>query len=133
MGYRETGMQLTGNSQIRTIVALQLGGALAIGLLSLLIGKVEALSALSGGLIAALGNGFFALRAFGRYRAEEPGRIAARMFGAEIQKLILTGLMFVLAIMSITPLSIGALLGGYLIVQVVVPLVVTLIQDRQQS
>ena len=125
-------MQLTGNSQIRTVVALQLGGALAVGLLSLLFGGTEAYSALAGGLIAALANGFFALRAFGRYRAEEPGRIAARLFGAEIQKLILTGLMFVLVIMGIHPLNIGAMLGSYLFIQVAVPLIVTLIQDRRQ-
>lgn len=125
-------MQLTGNSQVRTIVALQVGGALAVGLLLLLIGKTEALSALIGGLIAALANSFFALRAFGRYRAEEPGRIARRLFGAEIQKLLLTGLMFVLAIMGIRPLNIGALLGGYLFVQVAIPVMVTFIQDRRQ-
>ncbi len=126
-------MQLTGNSQIRTIVAAQFGAALGMGLLLLLYGTVEALSGLAGGLIAALANGFFAIRAFAPYRAQEPGRIASRLFGAEIQKLLLTGLMFVLAIKIISPLSIGALLGGYLIVQVVVPLVVTLIHDRQQA
>jgi hypothetical protein len=41
--------------------------------------------------------------------------------------------MFALAIVYITPLSIGALLGSYLFVQVVVPLVVVFFQDRQQS
>ncbi|MEJ2465867.1 MAG: ATP synthase subunit I [Candidatus Thiodiazotropha sp.] len=124
-------MQLTGNSQIRTIVVLQFGAALGLGLLLLWFGKTYAWSALAGGMIAALANGYFAYRSFVRYRAQEPERIARRMLGAEIQKLILTGLMFVVAVRYITPLSMGALLGGYLIVQVVVPLVVTLIHDRQ--
>ncbi len=126
-------MQLTGNSQIRTIVAVQFGTALGMGLLLLLFGAVVALSGLMGGLIAALANGYFAIRAFAPYRAQEPGRIASRMFGAEIQKLLLTGLMFVLVIKFITPLSIGALLGAYLFIQVVIPLVVTLIYDRQHA
>jgi ATP synthase protein I len=126
-------MQLTGNSQIRTIIAFQFGTALGLGLLLLLIGKTHAWSGLIGGMIATLANGYFAWRSFAHYRAQEPERIARRMLGAEIQKLLLTGLMFLLAIRTITPLSFGALLGGYLIVQVVVPLVVTLIHDRQHA
>jgi len=126
-------MQLTGNNQIRVIVLLQIGVGLAIGLLLLLFGKGVAVSGLIGGLIAALANGYFAYRSFTRYRAQEPGRILQRMFGAEIQKLLLTGLMFVLAIVYITPLSMGALLGSYLFVQLVVPLAVIFYQDKQQS
>lgn len=133
MGCRETGMKLTGNSQISIIVALQFGVALAIGLLLLVFGKAAAWSGLLGGMIAALANGYFAYRSFTHYRAQEPERLARRMLGAEIQKLFLTGLMFVLVIVYISPLSIGLLLGSYLIVQVVVPLVVTLYIDRQQS
>jgi ATP synthase protein I len=126
-------MQLTGNSQIRSLVQFQIGAGLAIGLLLLLLVKFVALSGLTGGMIAALANGYFASRSFAHYRAQEPGRVAQRMLGAEIQKILLTGLMFALAIVYITPLSIGALLGSYLFVQVVVPLVVVFFQDRQQS
>jgi ATP synthase protein I len=124
-------MQLTGNSQIRTIVAFQIGTALGLSLLLLLFGKTQAWSGFVGGMIAALANGYFAWRAFAHYRAQQPERIARRMLGAEIQKLLLTGLMFVMAIRLISPLSLGALLGCYLVIQVVVPLVVTLINDRQ--
>ncbi|MCM8857614.1 MAG: ATP synthase subunit I [Candidatus Thiodiazotropha sp.] len=126
-------MQLTGNNQIRTIVALQFGAALTIGMVLLVFGKTIALSGFVGGLIAALANGFFAHRSFAHYRAQDPGKIAGRMFGAEIQKLILTGLMFGLTIVTIKPLSIGVLLGCYLCVQVVVPLIVLVFQDRQHS
>jgi ATP synthase protein I len=126
-------MQLTGNSQIRALVALQFGAALGIGLLLLLSGRAAAWSGAIGGLIAALANGYFAFRTFSRYRAQNPERLAGRLLGAEVQKLILTGMMFVLAIVYVTPLSIGALLGSYLVVQMVVPLVVTLIYDRKQS
>lgn len=126
-------MQLTGNSQIRTIVALQFGVALGMGLLLLVFGASVGWSGAIGGLIAALANAYFAWRAFAPYRAREPERLARRMFGAEIQKLLLSGLMFVLAIVYISPLSMGALLGCYLVVQVVVPLIVTHLLDRQQS
>jgi ATP synthase protein I len=126
-------MQLTGNNQIRTIVALQFGAALIIGMALLVFGKTVALSGLIGGLIAALANGFFARRSFARYRAQDPGKIASRMFGAEIQKLILTGLMFALTIVTIKPLSIGILLGCYLCVQVAVPVIVLVLKDRQHS
>jgi ATP synthase protein I len=126
-------MQLTGNSQIRTIVALQFGAALMIGLILLAFGKTIALSGVIGGLIAAVANGYFAHRSFTRYRAQDPQKIAGRMFGAEIQKLIITGVMFGLTIVTISPLSVGALLGCYLFVQVAVPLIVLVIEDRQHS
>jgi ATP synthase protein I len=126
-------MQLTGNSQIRTIVTLQFGAAITIGLILLAFGKTIALSGVIGGLIATAANGFFAFRIFTHYRAEEPQKIAGRMFGAEIQKLIITGVMFGLTIVTITPLSIGALLGGYLFIQVAIPLIVLIIEDRQHS
>jgi ATP synthase protein I len=126
-------MQLTGNSQIRTVVLLQFGAGLAIGLLLVMFGKAVAWSGLLGGLIAALANAYFAYRSFAHYRAQEPERIAQRMLGAEIQKLLLTGLMFGLAIAYITPLSIGVLLGSYLFVQLVVPLVVVFFQDLKKS
>ncbi|MET0069464.1 MAG: ATP synthase subunit I [Candidatus Thiodiazotropha sp.] len=126
-------MQLAGNSQIRTIIALQFGAALSVGLVLLAFGKIVAYSGFIGGLIAAAANGFFAYRSFTHYRAQDPQRIAGRMFGAEIQKLIVTGLMFGLTIVTISPLSIGALLGCYLLVQVAVPLIVLVFQDRQHS
>ncbi len=131
MGYRETGMQLTGNSQIRTIIVLQFGASIVIGLSLLAFGKSIALSGLTGGLIAASANGLFAYRSFRRYRAQEPGRIVGQMFGAEIQKLILTGFLFWLTIVTIESVSIGVLLGVYLVIQVAIPLIVLVFRDRQ--
>lgn len=126
-------MQLTGNNQIRTIVMLQFGAALTVGLVFLAFGKTVALSGFIGGLIAAAANGFFAYRSFTHYRAQDPQKIAGRMFGAEIQKLIMTGLMFGLTFVTVRPLSIGTLLGCYLFVQVAIPLIVLIFQDRQHS
>ncbi|MES9833460.1 MAG: ATP synthase subunit I [Candidatus Thiodiazotropha sp. LLP2] len=126
-------MQLTGNSQIRTIVVLQFGAAAIIGLGLLFFGKIIALSGFIGAFIAAIANGYFALRSFAHYRAQEPEKIAGRMFGAEIQKMIMTGLLFGLTIVTFESVNIGLLLVCYLLVQVAVPVIVLIFRDRQLS
>jgi ATP synthase protein I len=126
-------MQLTGNSQIRTIVVLQFGASLILGLGLLFFGKTIALSGFLGALIATLANGYSAFRSFAHYCAQEPEKIAGRMFGAEIQKMIMTGLMFGLTIVTFESVNIGLLLVCYLLVQVAVPLIVLVIRDRQLS
>ena len=92
-------------------------------LLLLVIGWVHAWSALAGGLIAALANGFAAARIFAPYRSQEPGKLVGRFYGTELAKLILTGLLFAAAFLWIKPLSAGALFGGFLAIQVVPMLV----------
>jgi ATP synthase protein I len=124
-------MQLTGNSQIRTIIVLQIGASVVLGLGLLFFGKNAALSGFIGALIAATTNGYFAFRAFVHYRAQEPEKITGRMFGAEIQKLVLTGILFGLTIVTLDSVNIGLLLGCYLIIQMAVPLIVLIYQDRQ--
>ncbi|MCG7927342.1 MAG: ATP synthase subunit I [Candidatus Thiodiazotropha taylori] len=126
-------MQLTGNSQIRTIVVLQIGASLILGLGLLFFGENAALSGFIGAFIAATANGYFAFRSFVHYRAQEPEKIAGRLFGAEIQKMVMTGILFGLTIVNFDSVNIGLLLGCYLIVQVAVPLIVLIYQDRQHS
>ena len=126
-------MQLTGNSQIRTIVVLQFGATAVLGLGLLFFGSVAALSGFIGAAIAAVANSYFAYRSFVHYRAQEPEKVAGRMFGAEIQKMIMTGFLFGLTIVTFKSVNIGLLLACYLIVQVAVPLIVLIIRDRQIS
>ena len=97
-----------------------------ISVLVLPIGWVYTYSALVGGLIATLTNGYFARRIFRPYRAQEPGKLVSSFYGAEFKKLLLTSLMFAGAILWIDPLSIGAFFGGYLIIQLV-PAVVSVV------
>ena len=104
----------------------QLGASAAISVLVLPIGWGYTYSALTGGLIAALANGYFAIRILRPYRAQEPKKIVFGFYGAEIKKMMLTGLMFVGAILWIDPLSMIAMLGGYLVVQLV-PLAVAVL------
>jgi len=99
------------------IVTIQLAVTLAAALLLALVGWVHAGSGLLGGLIAVAGNALFAMRIFDRYRAQEPGRLLGRFYGAELQKLLLTGVLFAGSIILVHPLSAGALFGVFLLVQ----------------
>ena len=120
-------MYNSGAVQAKKIVLSQLGATAAISVLVLPIGWVYTTSVLLGGLISALANGYFATRIFRPYRAQKPEKLVYSFYGAEIKKLLLTGLMFAGAILWIDPLSIVALFGGYLVIQLV-PAVVSLVR-----
>ena len=111
-------MKPTRAGQAWRLVGLQLATALAAAGMLIAVGWTHAWSGLIGGLIATLANGLFALRIFVGYRAQEPGRLLGRMYGAELQKLVLTGALFAGAIIWVEPLSAVALFGVFLLVQV---------------
>ena len=115
------------NLAYRTVFA-QLLVTLAAALVLLVVGTIHSYSGLFGGLIAALANAFFAKRIFIQYRAQEPGKLLARFYGAELLKLVLTGLLFAGVILWIKPLSVGALFGVFLLVQLV-PMMVAQLFD----
>lgn len=118
-------MMPAGKSRAFRVVGVQLAASCLVAGLLLIIGWEHAWSALAGGLISALGNGFAAARIFVPYRAQEPEKLVGRLYGAEIGKLVLTGLLFAAAILWIEPLSVGALFGGFLLVQMI-PILVAL-------
>lgn len=117
-------MRLADKSQAYQIVVVQLATSLIAGILLLTLGWVHAYSGFTGGVIAALANAYFAAKVFAHYRAQEPGKLVARFYSAELQKLILTGLLFAGVIILIKPLSAGALFGIFLLMQFV-PMLVT--------
>jgi len=116
-------MNLASADQAWRLVKFQLVVSIIASLILILLGWAHAWSGLVGGLIATAANAFFALRVFGHYRAQEPGILLRRFFGAEFQKLLLTGLLFAAAILWVKPLSAGALFGIFLLVQMA-PLVI---------
>jgi ATP synthase protein I len=126
-------MQLTGNSQIRHIVSAQFGFAITLALALLLFNQLYAWSGLIGGLISASINGLTARKVFVPYRAQDPGDVLARLYGAEFRKLFMTGVLFAVVLALVEPLSVGALLGSYLFVQVAVPIIVFLFEDRLKT
>ena len=126
-------MQLTGNSQIRHIISAQFGFAILVALALLLFNQLYAWSGLIGGLISASINGLTARKVFVPYRAQDPSAVLARLYGAEFRKLFLTGASFALVLILVEPISVGALLGSYLFVQVAVPIIVFLFEDRLKT
>lgn len=103
-----------------------------IALVLLFFGKLYAWSGLLGGIISTAMNGYSASKVFVRYRAQEPTKILAEMYAAEISKLLLTGCLFLLVIALVEPLSVGALLGSYLFVQAIVPILALLSKDQMK-
>ncbi len=99
----------------RTVIA-QIVLALLASVLLLYWGVTEAVSGLIGGLAAAAGNGFLGFFVFQRYRAQQPGAMLGRFYMAEIARLALIGLVFLLSVLYLRPISIAAMLGIFLIV-----------------
>jgi ATP synthase protein I len=109
-------IHLAEKGQAYRIILLQLAVALIAGLILLVFGWSQAYSGFIGGVIAALANGVFAYRVFAHYQAQEPGKLLARFYGGELLKLVVTGLLFAAAVLWLDALSMGALLGTYLLV-----------------
>ncbi len=86
-------------------------------------GATAAWSALLGGALALAANLLFALLVFRAYRAQEPGRLATRMYAAEAVKLLFVGLAFAAIFLWIRPLNVAALFVAFFLVQVLPPLV----------
>ncbi|MCP4993324.1 MAG: hypothetical protein GY934_06010 [Gammaproteobacteria bacterium] len=104
------------NNQALQTILMQLVVTVLAALILWIPGWVYAFSGLAGGIIATAANALFAAKIFARYRAQEPGKILARFYGAEVSRLLLTAMLFGAAIRWIDPLDIGALLGVFLLV-----------------
>jgi len=111
-----SGMQITNKSQACKAVLAQLVMTLLISAVLAVVAMHHAYSALAGGLIASSANAFFSFWVFSHYRAQHPNKLVARLYGAEIAKLILVGVLFAAAVQLIDPLSGGALFGAFLLV-----------------
>jgi ATP synthase protein I len=121
-------MHLADRRRAKRIIVAQLGATLTAALLLLPLGQVHALSGLAGGAIATLGNAWFAVRVFAGYRAQQPERLLGRFYGAELQKLLLVGSLFAVAMIWMRPLSAVALFGVFMLVQLV-PILVSQLTD----
>lgn len=108
---------------VRILVA-QVITTMVVAVLATLFGFAAALYALIGGAIATLANALFAYWVFGRYRAQEPGRLVGQFYGGELIKLFFTGLAFAGVIIWLDPISPIALFGAFFAVQVLPPLLV---------
>ncbi len=86
-------------------------------------GLAPLLSAAAGGLACLLGNATAALWMFRRYRAQQPGLLVLRFYGAEIVKIVLVLALFVIAYLAYDSMQWPIVLGSYLLVQTLPPLI----------
>lgn len=104
--------------QLKRLLQWQIALAVAAVLISLPFGMVALTSAAIGAGVCLLANWAFAIRVFKRYRAQQPGEIVLRMYGAEIIKIVMILALFSVAFVTIEDLNLPALLGAYFAVQV---------------
>lgn len=102
---------------IRKIIASQFATAVLIAVVGYAVqGEVVAYSLLSGGLICAIPNAYFSVKAF-RYRgARAAKKIVRAFYVGEGIKILLTCAGFALAFVFLEPLSTPALFSGFIIV-----------------
>jgi ATP synthase protein I len=100
-----------------------------VAVILLPFGLVYAYSSALGGGIATIGNALFARKVFVEYRAKEPGVLLARIYGAEIQKIIVIAILFASAIIWVDVLSYATLFGCFLFVQIA-PLIFFHLKDK---
>ena len=95
---------------------MQLGLSLLLAMVMLLPGRTVAISTLAGGVAATVANGAAALLVFRRYKASATSALMGRFYAAELARLVLTTVFFVVMIVWLKPLSIVAMLGAYLVI-----------------
>lgn len=119
-------MQNLPSEKIREVVIKQLVMTMLIAAAWYLIGKEQALSALIGGLGATIANALFGFWVFSAYKAAEPGKMLGKLYMAEAAKLVLTGLIFLAAILYYQELKLAAMLITYFIVHVIASFLVAM-------
>ena len=95
-----------------------------------MLGTTAAWPAFLGGSVALVGNALFAALVFTTYRADEPGRLAMKLYAAEVAKLLLMALAFAAIFIWIRPLNVAALFVAFFMVQVVTPLLAHAVSAR---
>ncbi len=76
------------------------------------------LAAAFGAAACLFANWYFAFRVFQRYQARQPGRLLARIYGAELAKIAIALAVFGLALATLENPNPLALFGAYLAVQI---------------
>lgn len=117
-------------AQVKRVLKIQFITALAAVLFGSLFGLSVALSVLIGAGVCLLANTVFALWVFRDYRAEEPGGLLMRFYGAEVAKIAIILGLFAVAFVTIEGLNLLALLGGYFVVQVLPSVVAAQLDAR---
>ena len=107
--------KLAGN-RVFGYVFFQLAVTAVISIMLLVVDWTAAYSALAGGLIATSTTAWFALKVLGSKAKDEPIVVLRSFYWGEINKILLTGALFVAAFVLIRPVNGAALLAVYFLV-----------------
>jgi len=108
--------------RIKRILMIQLVLFMVLTLIALLWSQVAALSTLLGGLVASIGNALFALWVFSRYRAQDPGKLVLRFYGAELVKVLVVLTMFAAVFYWVESIMPAVFLSAFFVTQVLPPM-----------
>lgn len=109
----------------------QLAVTVVISVLLLFMNWTAAYSGLTGGLIATLTTAWFALKVLDNKSREEPVVVLRTFYWGEMNKILLTGALFVAAFVLIRPVNGAALLAVYFFVYMT-PLVVDYVRQPKR-
>jgi len=112
-------MQVQKTGEARKLLLLQFGFLVLIPLLLLPLGVTVSLSGFLGGAIAFVSSLLMFTLVFRHYRAQQPEKIVAKFYGAELAKLIFGIAAFALVVLNVQPLSFATLILVYFFMQVV--------------
>jgi len=117
-------VQIQNTGEAGKLLLFQGGLLFLISVLLLFFGTTVAFSGFLGGSLAFGSSLLMYLIVFGRYRAQQPGRILAKFYSAELVKLIFTIAAFALIVLNVKPLSFAALILVYFFIQVIPALLI---------
>lgn len=124
-------MQKQLRNRVMSYVIPQLILTLVASALLLLVSVPAAYSALAGGLIAIVATTWFAIKVFAGRDTKQPAVELRSFYLAEINKLIITGAMFVAVFVVIKPVNGAALLAVYFLVYIT-PIIVDVLKQPKR-
>ena len=111
-------MQQPDVAQAKRVLLAQLALTLTLVAATLPAGMAVAVSVLIGAAVCLLASSVLAYWVFRQYRAQDPGSLVMRFYGAEIVKLSLVLGIFVIAFTTNEGLNLPSMLAAYVAVQV---------------
>ena len=117
-------MQVKKTAEARKLLIMQFGFLVLIPIILLPLGVTVSLSGLLGGAIAFISSLLMFAMVFRHYRAQQPEKIVASFYSAEIVKLIFGIAAFALVVLNVQPLSFATLILVYFFMQVIPALLI---------
>lgn len=123
-------MQQRDALQAKQVLRLQLILSLGALAVALPFGASIATSTLVGAGSCLVANALFAVLVFGAYRAQDPARLVMRIYSAELLKIGVILVLFIVAFVTLDDLNLPVLIGAYLAVQVIPTLIAAQLPER---